>query len=167
MINRSRILYLLFSLVVAAGAFAAPSLTGTWITTVTPPPDAGVPAFKLIFTFNEDGTLIATGNGGGLAPALGNPCQGGWRADANGIAITYYCLDFDSGLQYTGMDKIRGSVTIDASQRKLEGDLDLTNYDVNGDEVFSACCATVAGAKVPIERLPAPAEERHRPTNAP
>ena len=156
MFDRSRILYLLFSFTLTAAAWAAP-LTGTWITTVTPPADAGVPPFKLIFTFNDDGTLLATGTGG-IAPALGNPCHGGWKADGGAIALTYYCLDFDSGLQYTGMDKIRGSVTLDPAQRRLEGDLDLTNYDVNGNVVFSACCATVTGSRVQVERLPASSE---------
>lgn len=130
------------------------TLTGTWVSTVTPPPDAGVPPFKLIFTFTEDGNLIATGTGG-QSPALGNPCQGVWAKTNKGeIRLTYLCLDFDSSLQPTGMDKIRGSLSLDDTQNQLTGRLDLTNFDLDGNETFSACCATVEGKRLQLERLP-------------
>ena len=129
-----------------------PVLTGTWVTTVTPPADSGAPAFKLIFTFTDDGNLIATGTGGEF-PALGNPCQGVWAgAGRNGFRVTYLCLDFDSSLQPTGMDKIRGSLTLDTAQGSLAGRLDLTNYDLNGNETFTACCAAVTGTRLQLER---------------
>lgn len=132
----------------------APTLTGTWVSTVTPPPESGVPAFKLIFTFGEDGNLIATGTGGQL-PALGNPCQGVWaKAAGGGFRVTYLCLDFDQSLQPTGMDKIRGSLVLDESRGQFSGRLDLTNYDPLGNETFSACCAAVEGRRLELERIP-------------
>lgn len=128
-------------------------LTGTWVTTVTPPAEAGVPAFKLIFTFSADHNLIATGTAGEY-PALGNPCQGTWKpAGAGEISITYVCLDFDASLQNTGMDKLRGRLTVDHQTGTLSGRIALTNYDPAGHEVFSACCAAVDGARLEVETL--------------
>jgi hypothetical protein len=150
--------------VLAAGAFAqsadvkakkASVLTGTWLTTVTPPAESGVPAFKLIFTFTDDGNLVATGTGG-LFPALGNPCQGAWAAAGkkNEFTVTYLCLDFDQSLQSTGMDKIRGNLAVNDAQGSLSGRLDLTNFDLGGNQIFTACCATVAGQRLRPERIP-------------
>jgi hypothetical protein len=128
-------------------------LTGTWATTVTPPPESGASSFKLNFTFTEDGNLLAAGTGGDF-PALGNPCQGSWARTSKGeYALTYLCFDFDGGLQFTGTDKIRGAITIDRTTGQLSGRLDLTHFDTNGNLDFNGCCATVQGARVQIERV--------------
>jgi len=129
----------------------AAALNGTWITTVTPPAEAGLPSFKLIFTFNADRNLIATGTAGEL-PALGNPCQGTWKSTGdNEFTVTYVCLDFDGSLQNTGMDKLRGRLVIDDEKGTISGTLGLTNFDPDGHEVFSACCASVAGVRLEAE----------------
>jgi hypothetical protein len=129
------------------------TLVGTWPATVTPPPESGLPPFKLLFTFHGDGTLVATGTAGEL-PALGNPCQGVWSTTPAGdYAVTYLCFDFDGNLQYAGYDKIRGKLSVDRAAH-LTGALDLTHYDTNGDEVFSACCATAVAVRLRVEPLP-------------
>lgn len=129
-------------------------LTGGWKTTITPPVEAGAPAFKLLFTFTEDGNLLATGTGGDF-PALGNPCHGVWtKTGDRTFALTYLCLDFDSSLQFTGTDKIRGTVTINRNTGQLSGRLDLTHYDTGDTLIFSGCCATVKGTRLQIEQLP-------------
>jgi hypothetical protein len=145
----------LIIILLAATTTFGQALTGTWVTTVTPPIEAGVPPFQLVFTFNADGTLLATGTGGEL-PALGNPCHGVWTANR----VTYVCFDFDSSLQNVGMDKIRG--VFDVTARTLTGRLDLTNFDPNGNEVFNACCATIAGTRLEVERLPEPDAMREK-----
>jgi hypothetical protein len=139
-------------LATTATAFAAqPALTGTWLTTVTPPAESGVPPFQLVFTFGADGTLLATGTSGEL-PALGNPCHGVWDLAGPARArVTYVCFDFDGSLQNTGRDKIRGS--FDLTTSTLRGRLDLTNFDPQGNQVFSACCATVEGTRLEVEEL--------------
>ena len=127
--------------------------TGTWLTTVTPPAEAGVPAFKLNFTFLSDRNLLASGTGGEF-PALGNPCQGTWvKTGSDEITVTYICFDYDANLQYTGYDKLRGRLTFDSEQGLLTGRIGLTNYDTEGKEVFSACCADVDGTRLEVERL--------------
>jgi hypothetical protein len=160
--NKSIILSLIITAAVASAVSAqqtvpqvrepkAAVLNGTWITTVTPPAEAGLPSFKLIFTFNADRNLIATGTAGEF-PALGNPCQGTWKGTGdNEFVVTYVCLDFDGSLQNTGMDKLRGRLVIDEEKGTLRGTLGLTNFDPDGHEVFSACCASVDGVRLEAE----------------
>jgi hypothetical protein len=127
--------------------------TGTWMTTITPPVEAGAPPFRLLITFFNDRNLIATGVGGELA-ALGNPCQGKWSKSGDGaVDVTYICFDFDAALQTTGMDKLVGALALDPNGNTLTGSLALTNYDPAGHEVFSACCASVEGTRVEVEKL--------------
>ena len=129
-------------------------LTGVWTTTATPPPESGVPSFKLLYTFTADGNLLATGTSGDL-PALGNPCHGLWtKTGDHTFAVTYLCLDFDSTLQFTGTDKIRGALKIDKKTGQLTGQLDLTHYDPNDNLIFSACCAALQGSRLKVEQLP-------------
>ncbi len=129
-------------------------LTGGWTTTATPPPESGAPSFKLLFTFTADGNLLATGTGGDF-PALGNPCHGVWtKTGEHTFAVTYLCLDFDSTLQFTGVDKIRGALKINKKTGQLTGQLDLTHYDPNDNLIFSACCAALQGSRLQVEQLP-------------
>jgi hypothetical protein len=129
-------------------------LTGGWTITVTPPPESGAPSFRLLFTFTADGNLLATGTGGDY-PALGNPCHGVWtKTGDRTFAVTYLCLDFDSTLQFTGTDKIRGALKIDKKTGELTGQLDLTHYDPNDNLIFSACCAALQGSRLQVEQLP-------------
>jgi len=153
------VIVLLLTFVTAAAAFAAsPSgqkpdkgLVGTWVTTVAPPPEAEVPPFKLIFSFMSDHNLIATGTGGEF-PALGNPCLGTWAKNSDDeYTITYVCLDFDAKFQLTGMDKLTGQVSPNAAGGTLSGSIALTNFDPDGQEVFSACCATLEGDRLEVE----------------
>lgn len=131
----------------------AARFTGTWMTTITPPPEAGAPPFRLLMTFFIDRNLIATGVGGEL-PALGNPCQGKWakRGEAT-VDVTYICFDFDASLHTTGMDKLSGDLAVDPSTGVLTGSIALTNYDPEGHEIFSACCASIEGTRVEVEPL--------------
>src|SRR5262245_58747071 len=114
----------------------SPWLGGTWWTTVTPPPEAGAPAFKLLFTFNEDGNLLASGTAGGDVPGLGNPCHGTWARHGTGFSVTYLCFDFDPSFQLSGYDKLRGNLSVDPRGR-LIGNLAITHYDAAENEVFS------------------------------
>ncbi len=123
-------------------------LTGTWLTKTTPPPD-GPPAFPGIFTFAGDGSLIATQSGGEF-PALGNPQLGLWSKNAGNrrqFTLTYYGQDFDDHFQLTDSYRVRGTVNLNASGTSFTGVLDITVYDLDGNEVFSDCCATFEGSR--------------------
>ena len=137
----------------AVPAALGQEITGTWMTTVTPPVEAGAPAFKLIFSFMSDRNLLASGAAGEL-PALGNPCHGVWaKTGAAEFTLTYLCLDYDANLQFVGYDKIGGLFTIDRVRGLLTGKLNLTNFDTDGKEVFSACCAAVEGTRLEVEKF--------------
>ncbi len=125
----------------AALAGQPQNFVGTWLTTVTPPAEAGAPPF--------DGNLLASGTSGEL-PALGNPCHGTWTGSAKGIEAAYVCLDFDGSLQQTGMDRLRATFKLD-EKRQLVGQIGLTNYDVLGQIIFDACCAEVEGQRIEID----------------
>jgi hypothetical protein len=133
----------------AALAGQPQNFVGTWLTTVTPPAEAGAPPFTLIITLHADGNLLATGTAGEF-PALGNPCHGTWAGSATGIEASYVCLDFDGSLQQTGMDRLRATFKLD-EKRQLVGQIGLTNYDMLGQIVFDACCADVAGQRVEVD----------------
>ncbi len=164
-----RKIVLIITLLTAGSVFAATpkapaekgTLPGTWLTTVTPPPESGVPPFTLLFTFTSDHNLLATGTAGDF-PALGNPCHGSWSLGSTDgeYALTYLCLDFDGNLQFTGMDRIVARLTVEGSD--VSGRLRLTNYDPTGAETFSACCAGLTGSKLEVESLDETASNSRR-----
>jgi hypothetical protein len=151
MIAKIRSLSFILILMSSAAALAGQpqSYVGTWLTTVTPPAEAGVPPFTLLLTLHADGNLLASGTSGEF-PALGNPCHGTWSGNASGVRATYVCLDFDGSLQQTGMDVLSASFNVD-DKRGLTGKIGLANFDVLGQPVFDACCATIAGQKIEVD----------------
>ena len=150
MTNKIRSLAFILILIASAALAGQPqNFVGTWLTTVTPPAEAGVPPFTLIITLLGDGNLLATGTSGEF-PALGNPCHGTWTGNAGAIEASYVCLDFDGSLQQTGMDRLRATFKLD-DKKGLVGQIGLTNYDILGQMVFDACCADVAGQRIEID----------------
>lgn len=123
-------------------------LTGTWLTQITPPPEA-LPPFQGIFNFGADGTLVATQSGGEF-PALGNPQLGSWSKDPSGkrqFTLTYYGQDFDQQFQLTDYYRVRGTVKLSSSGTSFTGSVDITVYDLDGNELFTDCCAAFEGTR--------------------
>jgi hypothetical protein len=150
MIAKIRSLTFILILMSSAALAGQPqNYVGTWLTTVTPPAEAGVPPFTLLLTLHADGNLLASGTSGEF-PALGNPCHGSWSGSAAGVRASYVCLDFDGSLQQTGMDRLNAMFNLD-EKRGLTGKIGLANYDVLGQLVFDACCATIAGQKIEVD----------------
>jgi len=150
MIAKIRSLSFILILMSSAAALAGEpqNFVGTWLTTVTPPAEAGAPPFTLLVTLSADGNLLASGTAGEF-PALGNPCHGSWTAKGAEIEASYVCFDFDSSLQQTGMDRLRAKLSLNEKQQ-LVGKIGLTNYDVGGQLVFDACCASVEGQRIEV-----------------
>src|SRR2546423_13178246 len=99
MITKIRSLAFILILMSSAALAGQPqAYVGTWLTTVTPPAEAGVPPFTLILTLHADGNLLASGTSGEL-PALGNPRHGTWTRAVHGIEAADVWLDFDGSLQ--------------------------------------------------------------------
>lgn len=139
-------------------------LAGTWLTRTTPPPE-GPPPFQGIFNFAGDGSLIAT-QAGGEFPALGNPQLGTWSKSPGNkrqFTLTYYGQDFDDHFQLTDSYRVRGTVKLNASGTSFTGILDITVYDLDGNEVFSDCCATFEGSRVGLESPGANIPENYVP----
>lgn len=150
MIAKIRSLSFILILMSSAALAGQPqSYVGTWLTTVTPPAEAGVPPFTLLLTLHADGNLLASGTSGEF-PALGNPCHGSWSGNATGIRASYVCLDFDGTLQQTGMDRLTAAFNLDA-KRGLVGKIGLASFDVLGQLVFDACCAAVEGQRIEVD----------------
>lgn len=150
MMQKIRSLTFILILMSSAAAFAGQpqKFVGTWLTTVTPPAEAGAPPFTLLLTLYGDGNLLASGTAGEF-PALGNPCHGSWVEREDGIEAAYVCLDFDGALQQTGMDRLRAMFKL-GDKQQLVGKIGLTNFDVLGQLVFDACCADVEGQRIEV-----------------
>jgi hypothetical protein len=136
----------------------ANDLAGTWLTKITPPPE-GPPAFAGIFSFASGGSLVAT-QAGGEFPALGNPQLGLWSRAAGGkgqFTITYYGQDFDDQFQLTDTYRVRGTVKLDSAGNSFSGQVDITVYDLDGNEVFSDCCAMIEGTRGALSAPDSPA----------
>src|SRR5262245_12650075 len=126
-------------------------LVGTWASMMTPPAYSGVPAFPGFFTFTADGNLIATQSGGAL-PALGNPQLGLWESNGGRqFTITYFLQDFDSNFLQIGSEEEHASVTLNAAGDKFSGIIDANVYDLQGNVLFSACCAAFEGKRLAVK----------------
>ena len=69
MITKIRSLAFILILMSSAALAGQPqAYVGTWLTTVTPPAEAGVPPFTLIITLHADGNLLASFGGHGSGP---------------------------------------------------------------------------------------------------
>src|ERR1051326_3871610 len=122
MITRIRSLIFILILMSSAALAGQPqNFVGTWLTTVTPPAEAGVPPFTLLLALHADGTPHSR-RPSGESPAMGTPCLGAWSGSANAIEAAYICLDFDGSLQQTGMDRLRATFKLD-EKRQLAGQI--------------------------------------------
>ena len=123
-------------------------LVGTWATRITPPPTSGVPAFPGFFTFTADGNMIASQSGGEF-PALGNPQLGLWE-HAGGLqfTITYFLQDFDDSFQQVGSEEEHAMITLNSAGDRFTGIIDINVFDLDGQLLFSDCCATFEGKRL-------------------
>jgi hypothetical protein len=130
-------------------------LVGSWATKITPPAASGVPAFPGFFTFDSDGNLVATQSGGEF-PALGNPQIGLWEyGGGTQFTITYFVQDFDDHFQQVGSEEEHATVTVDGSGDHFTGIVDINVFDLDGNLLFSDCCATFEGRRLNV-RAPQP-----------
>ncbi len=100
-------------------------------------------------------------------PALGNPQLGLWSKNPGNkrqFTLTYYGQDFDDHFQLTDSYRVRGTVNLNASGTSFTGVLDITVYDLDGNEVFSDCCAAFEGSRGGLGSPSAHAAE-YKPTS--
>lgn len=139
------------------------TIVGAWATRVTPPADSGEPSFPGCFTFTSDGNLIAT-QAGGAFPALGNPQLGLWeKTGSRQFTFTYFLQEFDDHLQLVDTAEVHALITLGPNGDQFTGSLDFSVFDLDGNLLFSGCCATIEGKRL---ELKAPNLNDYRPDSA-
>lgn len=136
------------------------TIVGAWATKVTPPPDSGEASFPGCFTFSADGNLIAT-QAGGAFPALGNPQLGLWeKTGSRQFTFTYFLQEFDDHFQLVDTAEVHALITLGPNGDHFTGSLDFSVFDLDGNLLFSGCCATIEGKHL---ELKAPNLNDYRP----
>ena len=86
---------------------AAPSIVGTWKTTVPQSEGNPRPTFEALLTFFADGNFVETNS---MNPALGGPAHGIWIGANNTYLVTFETFTFDD--QGTSTGKIKAHLSI-------------------------------------------------------
>ena len=138
---------ILFSAATAASA-QTPSkkaLVGSWVETVTFPPDTGRPPLKSLGTFNSDGTMVCSDQGSVTTsgmPGVFTSCHGVWtHLHHRTFAYTSRELISDLSGNLVGYLKVRGEYT-GVSVAEVR--------DTGGTLLFSAE-VTNAGKRIQVE----------------
>lgn len=140
----------------AAAQPAAPKgLVGSWVETVTFPPEVGRPPIESLVTFNAEGTMTCSDQGAvttaGEMPAVFTSCHGVWR-HLHGHTFAYTSLELISDLSgnLVGHLKVRGVYSVASSGTEYTGvslaEITLTD----GTVVFSSEVAN-AGKRIELE----------------
>jgi hypothetical protein len=137
---------LALTLTLAAQAPRA-TLEGIWSFTVDPDPE-GLPTYSGLRSFSKGGTAIAL-DAVNTAPAGGLISMGVWeRSGGHEFSFVMYAVVTTNGIQ-TGLRKIEGVVTLDASGNTLSGIGKTASYDLAGNVLFSGT-ARLAGVRLPL-----------------
>lgn len=110
----------------AAASASKNALVGSWLETVTFPPESGRPQLKSLGTFHRDGTMICSDQGGvtttGDQPGVFTSCHGVWtHLYKRTFAYTSFELISDLGGTLVGYLKVRGIYTVSANGDSYTG----------------------------------------------
>lgn len=114
-------------------------LTGSWGFTLTAP---GMPPFKSLFTFTDDGSLITTGAfivpfGPPIGVAVFSAGHGEWDKIRNGeFAFTFVVLIHDQNAQFLGTSKVNGTLQVNEAMNSLTGSAHACDLDANDNVLF-------------------------------
>lgn len=130
------------------------ALVGSWLETVTFPPETGRPPLKSLGTFHEDGTMVCSDQGAVTItdpPSVFTSCHGVWTHLHN-RTFAYTSLELISDLSgnLVGYLKVRGVYTVSQSGNKYSGTSFAQVVDVNGNVLFSVD-VTNAGQRIKVE----------------
>ncbi len=129
------------------------ALTGSWVDTVSFPPETGLPPLKSLITFHEDETLVYADQGNViLAPAtLYSAGHGAWKhLKTRTFAYTSLGLISDLSGNLVGYLKARGVYTVSATGNEYEGTTLAEVLAVDGS-VLSSVNVTNAGKRIEVE----------------
>jgi hypothetical protein len=110
--------------VTAANNAKPQAVVGSWVETVTFPPETGRPPLKSLITFHDDGTMTCSDQGGVTLnePSVFTSCHGAWaHLGKRDFAYTQVELISDLSGNLTGYLEVRGVYTVSASGNAYTG----------------------------------------------
>jgi len=131
----------------------AQALVGSWLETVTFPPEAGRPPLKSLVTFHNDGTMTCSDQGSVtlIEPAVFTSCHGAWALlEKRDFAYTQLELISDLSGNLTGYLKVRGVYTVSGSGHQYTGTSVAEIFDTFGTLQFEVQ-VTNAGGRIIVE----------------
>jgi hypothetical protein len=142
----------------AGVASAQPSkaaLVGSWLETVSFPPEAGRPPLKSLSSFHLDGTMTCSDQGAvtteGPFPVAFTSCHGVWtHLEQRKFAYTAFELISDLSGNLVGYLKVRGIYTLSHSGNEYSGSSHAEVLDTDGN-VLQAIDVTNTGQRIQLE----------------
>lgn len=137
-----------------AGATNKKALVGSWLETVTFPPDSGRPPLKSLVSFPSDHTMVCSDQGSVTTtepPSVFTSCHGVWtHLESRKFAYTSFELISDLGGNLVGYLKVRGIYTVSQSGNEYTGASVAQILDLD-DNVIFAVDVTNAGQRILVE----------------
>jgi hypothetical protein len=137
-----------------AGVTNKKALVGSWLETVTFPPESGRPPLKSLSSFHDDGTMVCSDQGAVTVtdpPSVFTSCHGAWAHLAERkFAYTSFELISDLAGNLVGYLKVRGTYTVSSSGNEYAGTSLAQILDLDGNVVFSVDVAN-SGQRILVE----------------
>jgi hypothetical protein len=136
-----------------AGTTNKTALVGSWLETVTFPPESGRPPLKSLGSFHADHTMVCSDQGAVTTapPSVFTPCHGVWtHLEERRFAYTSLALISDLSGSHVGYLKVRGIYTVSQSGNEYTGSSFAEILDTGGFVLFSAS-VTNAGTRLRVE----------------
>ena len=130
------------------------ALVGSWLETVTFPPEAGRPPLQSLSSFHDDGTMVCSDQGAVTTtepPSVFTSCHGAWTPlEERKFAYTSIELISDLIGNLMGYLKVRGVYTLSPSGNEYEGTSIAEIRDTGGNLLLSVE-VTNAGRRIRVE----------------
>jgi hypothetical protein len=127
------------------------ALVGSWVETVTFPPEAGGSSSKGVGSFHDDGIMIFSGNISGEPPTVFSSFNGVWtHLQKRTFAYSGLHLMSDLSGNPMGFVKVRGVYTVSKSGNEYEGTSFAEVFNTDGNIVFSVE-VTNTGQRIQLE----------------
>jgi len=129
------------------------ALVGSWLETVTFPPESGRPQLKGLVTFHGDGTMVNSDQGTVTVdpPSVSTSGHGVWAPlERRTFAYTQFELISDLSGNLVGYLKVRGIYTVAQSGDEYTGNSFAEVFDTAGNVLFSVD-VTNAGQRIQLE----------------
>ena len=136
-----------------AGATSKKALVGSWLETVTFPPESGRRPLKSLGSFHADHTMVCSDQGAVTIdpPSIFSSCHGVWaHLEKRKFAYTSFELISDLSGNLVGYLKVRGIYTVSQSGNEYDGTSFAEILDTNGNVLFSVE-VTNAGRRIQLE----------------